>query len=862
MLCLSVLLLLSTWECCWGLIPSSVNVGSVLFDAEDLKKTNWSNNELALLKSRMIFQKILPPNNLLIKYSVEQTCTHLLSYFKASYAMVKNEAPSPDIENILALSLSDVIGGYMKAVILPMAKLAYYSGSLSYITTFNVFEYYDKIRKCVGTNGEGWLSPQEQVLVIVTRHIHKRHTYRRNIHNTCSQITFSADEEESVPTLSMPKIERNTNTSFVILPLRAGTHYSLSDPKTADAIFKYYDAVFDCLETDPIDLAEFYVNFQEWLHSNIVCRLSEDNIHQGFAGVLKLFDEPNLHRIFTRQCDDDESESKFSKKFMFLITVGLIELAWAACALLLVYFKKNGFNKQDDEEIVVYSRSGGTKETTGCQSYNSNSSFRPLQSECSDSKLLNPKRCSTEMQTDKLGYEIDRHSATCFADLLLPMVEKNTSANQFPSKSELYVETFPDLTNLPLNDNSPKQSFYRYPQTVGQAKTTTTKSSKNPCLKIIDTSKPSECGMFVKPDEIMLTVLRQDSSSRMYPTERGCLKCKDSVDVKRDKCKKMQKKKEHVKFNEVVQLSSSDSHESPSSVSCKGSLSIDDKCGMRKSLIKPTKRVFINEPPKVCEKSCLKNSKSDVTPIEKVCHNDLCKLRKELEGFGEVVGREQASDDSDEVDVCIEDKSSCNGEPEEPQECLNADCSGKEYKLDLAQCIDDDDDTDSDNDDNCEGLCLQSCAGVCTCPTDLGSPIAKTSMELMGPVYSPCQSNRSNISVEIFDTSTNQTALKIIPLDPCLEIKLDTPNSEIRVGVDGNPKISPKRCSKIPVRRTEVLPHTSTPKPQGCDPNQKEKKSRIPKIMFNIDKGFNLSRNRRNSQKSCKAKCDSFNDTM
>lgn len=51
------------------------------------------------------------------------------------------------------------LGGYLNHVVLPIAKFAYYGGSLNYENTEKLYQLFDELKCFLRTNGEGWEKP-------------------------------------------------------------------------------------------------------------------------------------------------------------------------------------------------------------------------------------------------------------------------------------------------------------------------------------------------------------------------------------------------------------------------------------------------------------------------------------------------------------------------------------------------------------------------------------------------------------------------------------------------------------------------------------------------------------------------------
>lgn len=85
-----------------------VNVGTILFSDVDNSRTCWSNEQLALLRARMIFQDVLPQDNV-INMKDDRFITDLVTYFKMAVDKVK-KMTTGKTKQLNLMALTDTIG--------------------------------------------------------------------------------------------------------------------------------------------------------------------------------------------------------------------------------------------------------------------------------------------------------------------------------------------------------------------------------------------------------------------------------------------------------------------------------------------------------------------------------------------------------------------------------------------------------------------------------------------------------------------------------------------------------------------------------------------------------------------------------
>lgn len=85
-----------------------INIGTVLFVDEDLKRKCWSSESKRLLLTRMIVEHLLPCPSIFIMIDDEIVC-NLLDYIKLVYHTINKETTGNKRHTIL-LAFSDALG--------------------------------------------------------------------------------------------------------------------------------------------------------------------------------------------------------------------------------------------------------------------------------------------------------------------------------------------------------------------------------------------------------------------------------------------------------------------------------------------------------------------------------------------------------------------------------------------------------------------------------------------------------------------------------------------------------------------------------------------------------------------------------
>lgn len=164
-------------------LKSMLNIGTVLFTHADSRRECYSADEVALLTSRMMFQDLLP-NEDQLQIKCDENILDLIEYFRIALSVVRCltfgrtkhiilMAITDTLGNILKL-LSCIIGtvitfflcssgGYMRHLVLPLAKNAYYGGLVKYSTIIKLYQLYDELKLYLRTDGQGWKSPRDDL---------------------------------------------------------------------------------------------------------------------------------------------------------------------------------------------------------------------------------------------------------------------------------------------------------------------------------------------------------------------------------------------------------------------------------------------------------------------------------------------------------------------------------------------------------------------------------------------------------------------------------------------------------------------------------------------------------------------------
>lgn len=330
------------------------NVGTVLFTVSDNEKSQWTKAEISLLRARRYFQTIIPPLDIINSFN-EDYVNILLEYFRDTYSNIKREAADLETDSIMTAALSDVVGGYLKVWVLPVAKLDFYGGTISQENIVKLFLFYDEIKNYLGTDGEGWHCPDEDILNTLTINIAppKQVSSTRSIKDPCEQLAYFEKTPNGLD-IPLPQIHWNSKSSTLFLPLKNISLIPMNDPGTASALVKYYDTAKSCIETtNPSQLEIFETRFQNWLSDNVIPHLNDDDVYLALGSVLALVNRTNaIAKSLKCTTTEKTHAAKFkiypirlpfeitSKKMMIIFIILLLEVAWCIPAMIYIICSK------------------------------------------------------------------------------------------------------------------------------------------------------------------------------------------------------------------------------------------------------------------------------------------------------------------------------------------------------------------------------------------------------------------------------------------------------------------------------------------------------------------------------------------
>ncbi|CAB3244090.1 unnamed protein product [Arctia plantaginis] len=418
----------------------SLNVGSVLFYTSDVKKPHWTKTQLSLLRARKYFQSILPPPDFIDTFS-DDYVNILLEYVRDAYSNIKREATDLETDSIMTAALSDTLGGYFKAWVLPVAKLDYYGGTISQDNVIKLFQFYSEIKSYLDTDGEGWYVPDDSFINSIPINVAMRP--HEQMIDPCGQFAYFEKTQDGVGIL-LPTVNWNEKSSTLFVPLKNVSLIPMIARDTSNSLVKYYDTAKNCLaEYNPADIEKFDTRFQSWLIKNIIPHLKDEHLYLALGNVLSLLNMTNKHydniSLIDRSAkhpfliEPTTKKEVPSKKVTIILIILFLEIMW--CIPAVIYLLCSKKKKDCTSNVYLFiDHNKPDKPDKEC----------PLQ----DNKQNNTKFCRKNTTINPIKINPDCKSIdsedleTQFPSTVVCRTSTITSALQLGRKKEAYYMEF------------------------------------------------------------------------------------------------------------------------------------------------------------------------------------------------------------------------------------------------------------------------------------------------------------------------------------------------------------------------------------------------------------------------------------
>ncbi|KAG8287013.1 uncharacterized protein LOC124356597 [Homalodisca vitripennis] len=301
----------------------SPNVKTALFTELDVRRSCWNHDEISLLRARMIMQDLIPKK-------IPRDFPYLVEYLRSTEEAVVRHSPEGKLRRIMMLSLSDIIGGYLQAVVIPMAKESYYAGNIDYTTMSKLYDMYTEMKSRLRTDGGRWSRPLDMSKFAVK--VTQLNLYEGSSELACKAIYVTSREScpEGQSRIAIPYLDYDLKPGAVALPLKSRNLYSLKTAASSHIIVRFYILARECLSDMSASETEvFNYLFLRWLLASVVPHLYETTWYPGFGSVMRIVQtinetEISLQRPVNNVNDTSLEQSLLSGKCGILKTVKML----------------------------------------------------------------------------------------------------------------------------------------------------------------------------------------------------------------------------------------------------------------------------------------------------------------------------------------------------------------------------------------------------------------------------------------------------------------------------------------------------------------------------------------------------------
>ncbi|XP_023934351.2 uncharacterized protein LOC112043256 [Bicyclus anynana] len=268
------------------------HVGSTIFYKRSGRAGCWSQEDIARLRARKIFEDniippIVPPHKVNDEY-IKET----LKYFRNA---LKTTETGLDKKSAVILEdvLLDTIGAHLRSEILPAVRFAFYAGYVPYRRVRELHDFYDHIKRSLNTQGLGWRRPSTipKLSNITVEKI--RIGSGRHFTDPCLSLVTKRDANSCIH-LPPLKTDDDSGPTAVSLPFKTGGLVKLVSPSSQNILLKYYTTASRCvLHNSPKtcrhnDFVNFNNELWHWMKRDVAPHLTDENLYAAYGGVLRI----------------------------------------------------------------------------------------------------------------------------------------------------------------------------------------------------------------------------------------------------------------------------------------------------------------------------------------------------------------------------------------------------------------------------------------------------------------------------------------------------------------------------------------------------------------------------------------------
>lgn len=266
------------------------HVGSAIFCNRKGMNECWSDDELAILRARQVFEQAMPPSVTPEKVN-GRYIREMLNYFRQA---LSNVGKNTDLHSkaLLKTALADAIGAHLTKDILPAARFSYYAGYVPYRKVREAHDFLEQIKLFLNTQGVGWSRP-DIIPPWTNISVLKVYIGHGKLLNPCSGLVIKRDTNACIH-FPRPKEDNNIDPSAIALPFKSGGLVSIVSPESENILLKYYTTAARCILRSSSESCRHddFLNFNNelwhWMKRSVAPHLGDEKLYSAYGGILRI----------------------------------------------------------------------------------------------------------------------------------------------------------------------------------------------------------------------------------------------------------------------------------------------------------------------------------------------------------------------------------------------------------------------------------------------------------------------------------------------------------------------------------------------------------------------------------------------
>jgi hypothetical protein len=296
-------------------------IGTILFEDHGFTKRCFTQNDIALLATRMKLQSLIPSKDAFLED--DENIESKIRYFYSVNDVI-SKMGGHETKELVNKAFYDMLGGYLKHYLLPVAKYSFYAGNVTYITANNLFQLYERCKELLNTNGNSWKEPITDFSdfsfkiepIFQTKTENGEEEMKACVNLMLNQDDTDNDEDMLV---ALPKmeVEETEDLSTIWLPFKRKHIFNIHSRSSAFILFRYYVQVSKCYSYQGAQQAIFNKKLGRWIQENVLPYLNDDKLYPAFGAVLRILEtvkDPSEENYFGGRGAGHQSNKVLFKK--------------------------------------------------------------------------------------------------------------------------------------------------------------------------------------------------------------------------------------------------------------------------------------------------------------------------------------------------------------------------------------------------------------------------------------------------------------------------------------------------------------------------------------------------------------------